>query len=130
MASEAKVGEPCPVCKWKVVLNEPVDREPFKTCSVFCEVSSKREIAEFVEAKPGDQCAYPCPECGNPTYGEWRPDAPKQCVCDDCGPKIRSRTCLDLLKESRDYLNDLPGDPAEELIARIDDALREIKKNR
>lgn len=107
----------CPTCKFPVVLHEFHGMTPYEGCSEFCATVTDKERAEFLAAKPGDWCVFPCGECGHPLEDEWFPDDVKKQICSSCHPKVQLRDRTALLEAA------MPFTPVE-LRARIEEALK------
>jgi hypothetical protein len=93
------IGTPCPICK--ATFQESCNRgEVF--CSSYCEGATKEEIEEFLKAKPGEYCIYPCPECRTAIEGELPVEGePGAGCCSDCSRTIQVREQKKLLEHSR-----------------------------
>ncbi len=118
----SEVGKPCPTCKHAIVLHEFHGMDPYTGCSEFCASVREKELQEFLAAKPGDFCVYPCPECGTPTEGEWYPGEPNRTICSDCGPKVKLARRTELLRKIRTLLERTRESATEMAIRKPDDA--------
>lgn len=92
------IGTACPVCK--ATFQESCNRgEVF--CSSYCEEASKEEIQEFLKAKPGEFCIYPCPECKCAVDGELPVEGePGAGCCSDCFRTVQIREQKKLLERA------------------------------
>lgn len=102
------VGQPCPVCKCDIHATEhEFGRFPLTFCSEYCEVATDEEIKEYLGAKVGDYCVFPCAECGQPTEGELEEHP---VTCSSCSPKVRARVRKELLERAMKAIAELQGE--------------------
>lgn len=99
-----KIGQTCPVCNKVITLFEFHDMAPYAYCSEYCAMVSKQHQQEFLAAKPGHFCIYPCANCGEPIEDEWEPGS----ICSSCEPKVRLKQGQELLQAACRFL---VGDP-------------------
>lgn len=96
----------CPLCKHKVY-----DYGSYTYCSEFCAETTQAEKTAFKNAQHGDDCVFPCMECGCPMEGEYSPDDPIKVTCSSCWPKRQLRVRTEILKKVLPFL---PEDLKEE----------------
>ena len=99
----------CPTCKFPFTSEE--------SCSQFCASVSDKERAEFLAAKPGEYCVFPCSGCGLALEGEFYPDQPNTMRCSSCSRKAERQELRDVLTTA------LPHLPPE-LRTRAEEALK------
>jgi hypothetical protein len=88
----------CPTCKFQVF-----EEDGHRYCSEFCVTTCDKEKQEFLNAKDGDFCVYPCRECGCPIEDVYDMAKP---ICGGCGPKVRAKAIREVLVKALPFLSE------------------------
>lgn len=107
------IGETCPVCKREIKeTTYDYGRFPYTFCSEYCEETTEAEEKEFLAAKEGDFCVFPCAECGCPMEDELKQGA----MCSICHPKVRARARKGLLERALTTIIDMGGEKSQSVL--------------